>query len=82
MNYKLSMKNVQCKKCSNKFSEKDIYTIQQFQYRKQPPYKWTKEFFSKQMIGEWDSFCEKCMNDFSKISADRWKNDAQNQIPG
>jgi len=51
------MKNAQCKKCLNKFKEKDIYTIQQFQYRKNPPYKWTKEFFRTLEIGEWDSFC-------------------------
>ena len=58
------MKNAQCKKCLNKFNEKDIYTIQQFQYRKVPPYEWTKEFFRFLEIGEWDSFCEKCMIDY------------------
>ncbi len=72
------MKNAQCKKCLNKFSEKDIYTIQQFQYRKEPPYEWTREFFRGLEIGEWDSFCEKCIMDYSKISNDSWKNHAQN----
>ena len=38
------MKNAQCKRCLNKFKEKDIYTIQQFQYRKSPSYDWTKKF--------------------------------------
>ena len=41
------MKNAQCKKCLNKFLEKDIYTIQQFQYRKEPTYKWSIDFFKK-----------------------------------
>ena len=72
------MKNAQCKKCLNKFNEKDIYTIQQFQYRKEPPYEWTREFFSVLEIGEWDSFCEKCIRDYSKISNDSWKNHVQN----
>ena len=75
------MKNAQCKKCLNKFNEKHIYTIQQFQYRKEPPYEWTREFFRVLEIGEWDSFCEKCIRDYSKISNDSWKNHAQNQIP-
>ena len=75
------MKNAQCKKCLNKFNEKDIYTIQQFQYRKEPPYEWTREFFRVLEIGEWDSFCEKCIMNYSKISNDSWKNHAQNQIP-
>ncbi len=67
------MKNTQCKKCLNKFHEKDIYTIQQFQYRKKPTYKWTIEFFKKVGIDEWDSFCEKCMMIYSKKSEDTWK---------
>lgn len=72
------MKNAQCKKCLNKFNEKDIYTIQQFQYRKEPSYEWTREFFSDLEIGEWDSFCEKCMTEYSMMSKNSWKNHAQN----
>ncbi|MEK0319655.1 MAG: hypothetical protein QQN61_00965 [Nitrosopumilus sp.] len=67
------MKNVQCKKCLKKFFEKDIYTIQQFQYRKKPTYKWSLEFFEKLRINEWDSFCEKCIMVYSKKSNDVWK---------
>ena len=58
----------------NKFFEKDIYTIQQFQYRKEPPYKWSLEYFKKLEIDEWDSFCEKCLLEYSKESFDSWKN--------
>ena len=50
-------KNSECKKCLNKFYEKEIYTIQQFQYKEQPKYKWTLNFFKKLGINEWDSFC-------------------------
>ena len=67
------MKNAQCKKCLKKFFEKDIYTIQQFQYRDKPPYKWSLEYFKKLNIGEWDSFCEKCLLEYSKESLDAWK---------
>ena len=67
------MKNAQCKKCLNKFFEKDIYTIQQFQYRDKPPYNWSLEYFKKLNIGEWDSFCEKCLLEYSKESFDAWK---------
>ncbi len=67
------MKNAQCKKCLNKFSEKNIYTIQQFQYRKEPTYKWSLEFFKKLGINEWDSFCEKCIMIYSKKSNDAWE---------
>ena len=67
------MKNAQCKKCLKKFFEKDIYTIQQFQYRKKPTYKWSLEFFKKLGISEWDSFCEKCITDYSKESEDVWE---------
>ena len=55
------MKNAQCKKGLNKFYEKEIYTIQQFQYRKEPSYKWSVIFFEEIGITEWDSFCEKCI---------------------
>jgi hypothetical protein len=72
------MNKVQCKKCLNKFNEKDIYTIQQFQYRKEPTYAWTIEFFRILEIDEWDSFCEKCIMDYSKRSLEAWKNDSQN----
>jgi len=67
------MKNAQCKRCLNKFQEKDIYTIQQFQYRKQPTYDWSVKFFEKSGITEWDSFCEKCMSFFSKESEKEWR---------
>jgi hypothetical protein len=67
------MKNAQCKKCMNKFYEKEIYTIQQFQYRKQPSYEWSVKFFGKLGISEWDSFCEKCMSYYSEKSEREWK---------
>lgn len=66
------MKNAQCKRCLNKFQEKEIYTIQQFQYRKSPSYDWTKEFFSVLNIGEWDSFCENCMKYYGDASNNAW----------
>lgn len=68
------MKNAQCKKCLKKFNEKDIYTIQQFQYRKEPTYRWSLEFFKKLEITEWDSFCEKCVMEYSKKSKEFWNN--------
>ncbi len=67
------MKNAQCKKCLNKFFEKNIYTIQQFQYRKEPTYQWSLEFFKKLGINEWDSFCEKCIMIYSKKSNEIWE---------
>ena len=67
------MRNAQCKKCLNKFSEKDIYTIQQFQYKKEPTYQWSLEFFEKLGINEWDSFCEKCIMIYSKKSNEIWE---------
>ncbi|GAC1662334.1 MAG: hypothetical protein NVS9B7_30320 [Flavisolibacter sp.] len=66
------MKNAQCKRCLNKFKEKDIYTIQQFQYRKSPTYDWTKEFFNVLKISEWDSFCKDCMYYYGDISVAIW----------
>ena len=66
------MKNAQCKKCLNKFNEKDIYTIQQFQYRKEPTYKWSLEYFGKLDINEWDSFCERCLMFYSEKSSGAW----------
>lgn len=60
------MNKVQCKKCLNKFAQKNIYTIQQFQYRKKPSYDWTVRYFKKLEIDEWDSFCENCMIEYSK----------------
>jgi hypothetical protein len=67
-------KNVQCKKCLNKFYQKEIYTIQQFQYKKQPKYKWTLKFFNELQIDEWDSFCEECIMMYSKKLDDAWQN--------
>ncbi|HEY5736122.1 MAG TPA: hypothetical protein VIS47_06150 [Nitrosopumilus sp.] len=68
------MKNAQCKKCLNKFYEKEIYTIQQFQYRKQPTYQWSVKYFEKLGITEWDSFCEGCILFHSRESEKEWKN--------
>ena len=67
------MKSAQCKKCLNKFYEKDIYTIQQFQYRKEPSYNWSLKFFERSGINEWDSFCEECMMLYSKKSKKAWQ---------
>jgi hypothetical protein len=66
-------RHAQCKRCLGKFKEKEIYTIQQFQYRKSPPYDWTKEFFDILEICEWDSFCETCVNYYGKISQAVWE---------
>jgi len=66
-------KNAKCKKCMNRFYEKDIFTIQQFQYRKEPSYNWSLKFFKKSGIGEWDSFCEKCIMVYSKKSKNVWE---------
>jgi len=66
------MKNAQCKKCLNKFHQKEIYTIQQFQYRKVPSYEWSVKYFKKLGITEWDSFCETCVSEYSKESEKKW----------
>lgn len=66
------MKNAQCKKCLKKFHQKNIFTIQQFQYRKVPTYKWSIGFFKKLEIDEWDSFCEECIREYSKESKEEW----------
>ena len=67
------MRSAQCKQCLNKFYEKEIYTIQQFQYRKEPPYEWSLTFFEKLGISEWDSFCEKCMAIHADKSMKAWR---------
>lgn len=67
------MKNAQCKKCMKNFQEKEIFTIQQFQYRKEPPYKWSVEYFQKLDIDEWTSFCENCLKDYAQESVQAWK---------
>ncbi len=72
MESKKNAKNAQCKRCLNKFKEKEIYTIQQFQYRKSPTYDWTKDFFNALEITEWDSFCEECIHYYGKISNAVW----------
>ena len=56
----------------NKFYQKEIYTIQQFQYKKEPKYRWTLDFFKKLKIDEWDSFCEECVMIYSKKLDDIW----------
>ncbi len=66
------MKNAQCKKCLKKFQQKEIFTIQQLQYRKIPTYNWSLNYFKKLGINEWDSFCENCITDYSKKSKDEW----------
>tara|TARA_B110000196_G_scaffold69267_1_gene58927 strand:- start:112 stop:345 length:234 start_codon:yes stop_codon:yes gene_type:complete len=68
----LTNKNAQCKRCLNKFYQKEIYTIQQFQYKEQPKYKWVLIFFKKLGINEWDSFCEKCIMIHSKELDNAW----------
>ena len=65
-------KNAKCNKCLKKFYQKDIYTIQQFQYKKEPNYQWTLKFFNKLKIGEWDSFCEKCLKEYSDQLDKAW----------
>ena len=67
-------KNAKCNKCLKKFRQKDIYTIQQFQYKKEPNYQWTLKFFNKLKIGEWDSFCEKCVKEYSDQLNKDWNN--------
>jgi len=67
------MKNAQCKRRLAKFKEKDIYTIQQFQYRKSPSYGWSKKFFATLKIDEWDSFCEDCLFYYKQVSNDEYK---------
>lgn len=67
------MKNAQCCRCLQKFNEKDIYTIQQFQYRQEPNYEWSKEFMKNLKVGEWDSLCENCMKVYTEMSSDAWK---------
>jgi len=69
---KKNAKNAQCKRCLDKFKEKEIYTIQQFQYRKSPTYDWTREFFNVLQISEWDSFCEECIIYYGKVSNAVW----------
>ena len=68
-------KNAECKKCLNKFYQKEIYTIQQFQYKEQPEYKWTLNFLKKLGITEWDSFCEKCIMIYSIDLDYAWDNE-------
>ena len=67
-------KNAQCKKCLNKFYQKEIYTIQQFQYKEHPKYNWILKFFNELQINEWDSFCENCIRKYSKEVDDAWNN--------
>ncbi|WP_100182207.1 hypothetical protein [Candidatus Nitrosotenuis aquarius] len=66
-------KTAKCTRCSNLFDIKDIYTIQQFQYRKVPPYSWCMDYFAKKGIGEWDSFCESCIIYYQKESLESYQ---------
>ena len=72
-------KKVECKKCLNRFYQKEIYTIQQFQYKEQPNYKWTLVFFKKLEITEWDSFCENCIREYLKKLDNAW-NSQKDQV--
>ena len=72
-------KNAKCNKCLKKFYQKDIYTIKQFQYKKEPNYQWTLKFFNKLKIGEWDSFCEKCLKEYSDQLDKAW-NSQKSQV--
>lgn len=67
------MKNTNCTRCHNKFKQKDIYTIQQFQYRQKPDYNWTIKFLQELRVDEWDSLCEQCTKYYAKISEEAWK---------
>ena len=66
------MKDAQCKECLKKFHKKNIYTIQQFQYRKEPSYQWSLNYFEKIGISEWDSLCENCINKHKLESERTW----------
>ena len=68
------MKKPSCKSCKKIIQIKEVYTIQQFQYRKDPTYQWSLEFMKKIGIGEWDSLCESCVLTFAKKSLNYWKN--------
>ncbi|PIW31596.1 MAG: hypothetical protein COW27_06265 [Nitrosopumilales archaeon CG15_BIG_FIL_POST_REV_8_21_14_020_37_12] len=67
------MKSAPCSRCSKKFNEKDIYTIQQFQYRQEPNYEWTKKFLDNLKVGEWDSLCEQCVKFYAEMSMSAWR---------
>lgn len=64
------MKDAQCSRCKKLFEKKNIYTIQQFQYREKPDYESTKKFLNTLGVGEWDSLCEECMKYYAKKSSD------------
>ena len=66
------MKDAQCKECLKKFHKKNIYTIQQFQYRKEPSYEWSLDYFEKIGIKEWDSLCETCISKHKLDSEKAW----------
>ena len=66
------MRDAQCSACLKKFHKKDIYTIQQFQYRKEPPYQWSLSYFESIGISEWDSFCENCITKHKHDSETAW----------
>ena len=68
------MKNAQCKKCLKKFNEKDIYTIQQFQYRKEPTYEWTKKFFIGLKLENGIHFVKNALNIIQKYQKMHGKN--------
>ena len=68
------MKEIECQRCKNIFNKKEIYTIQQFQYRKEPSYKWSLNYFKKNKVDEWDSLCENCTTIYGKESLDYWNN--------
>ena len=71
------MKNAKCNKCLKNFHEKEIFTIQQFQYRKEPPYEWSKKYFQTLDIDEWTSFCENCLKEYADQSNKVWMSDKE-----
>ena len=66
---------IPCTRCQKSFLEKDIYTIQQFQYRKKPSYEWSLKYFEKLNIDEWTSFCQDCMLILKEKSHDSYLNE-------
>ncbi|MFM7862485.1 MAG: hypothetical protein ACKO7Y_07105 [Candidatus Nitrosotenuis sp.] len=68
------MKNkAECSRCHGFFQIKEIYTIQQFQYRQEPPYSWCLDYFAKSKISEWDSFCQSCIILHQKESLEQYR---------
>lgn len=58
-----------------KFREKEIYTIQQYQYKEKIPYEWVLKYFKKLSVGEWDSFCDNYLTIHDKELVRAWRNE-------